>query len=134
MKSSPAAARKGNDAAQVRAYFASLPVDARSYLKKIRDIIRAAAPGAAESISYGIPTFKIDGERFVYCAAFKHHVSLYPMTAAIRRAFADELEGYKTSSGTIQFPIAKPLPIGFVKRLVKARLAEMRANGKRKRS
>jgi len=99
-------------------------------LKKIRDIIRAAAPRAAESVSYGIPTFKIDGERFIYCAAFKHHVSLYPMTAAIRRTFADELKGYKTSTGTIQFPLDKPLPIGFVKRLVKARLAEMRSRSK----
>jgi uncharacterized protein YdhG (YjbR/CyaY superfamily) len=133
VKSSPAPAKKGNDAAQVRAYFVSLPADARSHLTKIRDIIRAAAPRAAGSISYGIPTFKIDGERFIYCAAFKHHVSLYPMTAAIRRAFADELKGYKTSTGTIQFPLAKPLPIGFVKRLVRARLAEMQAKDKRKR-
>jgi uncharacterized protein YdhG (YjbR/CyaY superfamily) len=131
VKSSPAAAQKGNDAARVRAYFASLPSDARSHLKKIRDIIRAAAPRVAESISYGIPTFKIDGERFIYCAAFKNHVSLYPMTAAIRSAFADELKNYKTSTGTIQFPLAKPLPIGFVKRLVKARLAELRTKEKR---
>jgi len=128
VKSSPASKNDAaQGAAQVRTYFASLPADARSHLKQVRDIIRAAAPRAAESISYGIPTFKIDGERFIYCAAFKHHVSLYPMTAAIRRTFADELKGYKTSTGTIQFPLAKPLPIGFVKRLVKARLGEMRA-------
>ena len=132
MKPSPS--KTSTDAAQVRAYFASLPGDARSHLKKIRDIIRAAAPRAAESISYGIPTFKIDGERFIYCAAFKHHVSLYPMTAAIRRTFADELKSYKTSTGTIQFPLDEPLPIGFIKRLVKARLAEMHSKDKRTRS
>jgi uncharacterized protein YdhG (YjbR/CyaY superfamily) len=133
VKSSPVAKKTDTGPAQVRTYFASLPADARSHLTKIRDIIRAAVPRAAESISYGIPTFKIDGELFIYCAAFKHHVSLYPMTAAIRRAFADELKGYKTSTGTIQFPLAKPLPIGFVKRLVRARLAEMQAKDKRKR-
>jgi len=134
VKSSPAATKTTSGAAQVRAYFASLPPDARSHLKTIRDIIRSAAPRAAESISYGIPTFKIDGERFIYCAAFKHHVSLYPMTAAIRRTFADELKGYKTSTGTIQFPLDRPLPIAFVKRLVRARLAEMSPTDKRKRS
>ena len=131
MKSSPAATKTASGAAQVRAYFASLPPDTRSHLQKIRDIIRAAAPGAAASITYGIPTFKIDGERFIYCAAFKRHVSLYPMTAAIRRTFADELKDYKTSTGTIQFPLDKALPTAFVKRLVRARLAEMRTTDAR---
>src|SRR5262245_58395237 len=128
---SPAPAKRqrdqGSEAAAMRAYFARLPADARKRLQQVRAIIRAAAPRADESISYGIPTFKIDGERFIYCAAFKHHVSLYPMTAAIRKKFAGELKDYKTSTGTIQFPLDQPLPVGFVKRLVKARLAEMRS-------
>src|SRR5262245_1281855 len=102
MKSSPAATSKaenrGSDAAQLREYFASLPAAARTRLKQLRDIVRAAAPRAAESISYGIPTFKIDGQRFIYCAAFRHHVSLYPMTRAIRTQFAEALKGYKTSA------------------------------------
>ena len=117
---------------QVRAYLAGLPPDTRKRLTQIRELIRAAAPAAVESISYGIPTFKIDGQRFIYCAAFTRHVSLYPMTAATQRAFAAELKGYKTSTGTIQFPLDRALPVTLVKRLIKARLAEMRAGEKKR--
>jgi uncharacterized protein YdhG (YjbR/CyaY superfamily) len=114
---------------QVRAYLARLPADSRKRLTQVRSLIRAAAPDAAESISYGIPAFKLDGRPFIYCAGWKHHVSLYPMTAAIRRRFAAELKDYKMSTGTVQFPLDRPLPVMLVKRLIKARLTEMKASG-----
>lgn len=97
----------------------------------MRTIIRSVAPGTEEGIAYGIPALKLDGRPFIYYAAFTNHTSIYPMTEGIRRAHAAALEGYDMSKGTVRFPLDEALPATLLKRLVKARLAELRAKGKR---
>jgi uncharacterized protein YdhG (YjbR/CyaY superfamily) len=103
-------------------YLAALPEEARATLEKIRKTIKAAAPKATEVISYQMPMYKYHG-MLVGFAAFKDHCSFFPGANPVA-TFKDELKAYKTSKGTIRFPIGKPLPAALVKKLVKARIAE----------
>jgi uncharacterized protein YdhG (YjbR/CyaY superfamily) len=118
-------AAKGSGAPKnVEEYLAGVPEPARSTLNKLRAAIRSAVPPeATETISYRIPAFKYKG-MLVWFAAFSNHCSLFP-TAAVVEAFKNELKGFSTSKGTIHFPTDKPLPTALIKKLVKARVAQV---------
>jgi len=110
----------------VRAYLAALPPDARKRLLQMRALIRGAAPEAVEHFSYSMPGFRLAGKTLVWYAAFKHHTSLFPITPSLIKAHALDLGGFETAKGTVRFPLADPLPVALVKRIVKARAAEAR--------
>jgi uncharacterized protein YdhG (YjbR/CyaY superfamily) len=112
---------------QMQAYLANRPASVRAQMLKLRDAIHSAAPKAVESFGYGMPAFALDGKNFIWFGAWKNHVSLYPLSAATRRALADEVASYDTSGkGTIRFRANADLPTSLVVRLVRARLAELR--------
>jgi uncharacterized protein YdhG (YjbR/CyaY superfamily) len=131
LKSGKRGAPKAKGATKsVEQYLAGIPGPARGTLNKLRAAIRSAVPAQAfETISYGIPAFKHKGV-VVWFAAFSNHCSLFP-TAAVIEAFKSELKGFTLLKGTIQFPTGKPLPSALVKKLVKARLAQMEDKKKR---
>lgn len=113
------------------AYLAKLNADKRATLEKVRASIRAAAPKAKEGMSYGMPAF-IQGKPIAGYSASAAHCSYFPMSGAITTQLADELEGYEVSKGGFRFPIGKPPSAALIKKLVKARLAEIEATEKPK--
>ena len=118
-------------ASDVDKYLAGVPEPARTTLNKVRAVIRAAVPPeATEGISYGMPAFQYKGGLIGY-AAFKNHCSLFPMSAALIDELEDELAKYRTSKGTLQFPLDKPFPATLLKKLVKARVAQNEAKERR---
>lgn len=103
-------------------YIAASPENVRPLLEEMRRVIREAAPQADETINYGIPTFRFNGN-LVHFAAFKEHVGFYPTPSAID-AFKKELSPYKQAKGSVQFPFDQPIPFGLVKKIVKFRVKQ----------
>lgn len=101
----------------VEDYIAARP-HAKEYLEKAREIILEALPGAEEKISYGIPTYVLNGKNIVHTGAYDTHYAFYP--GGIVEQFADELKDYTTSKGTVQLPLDKPVPYDVIAKITKA--------------
>ncbi len=103
-------------------YIETFPEDIQDILKKMRKVIQESAPEAKEAINYGMPTFKLNGN-LVHFAAYKYHIGFYPTPSGIN-AFKEEISGYKSSKGAVQFPLDKPVPYDLVKKMVIFRVQE----------
>ncbi len=123
--------KKPATAKNVDEYLAAVPKEARTVLEKLRRTIKAAAPMAAEVISYQMPMYKHHG-MVIGFAAFKDHCSIFP-GSAVMDAHKEELKRYSTSKGTIRFPVNKPLPATLVKKLVRARIKENEARAAKRK-
>ena len=111
--------RGGPVAKNVDAYLKAAPDAVRPKLTQLRKVMKSAMPRAEEAIGYGMPSYKQDGAR-LYFAVFKNHIGFFP--GAIIDDFKPELAAYKTSKGTLQLPLDKPLPVALLKTLIKASL------------
>lgn len=103
-------------------YISSFPKNVQTILEQLRRAIKESAPLAEETINYGIPTFKLQGN-LVHFAAFKNHIGFYPTPSAIT-FFKHELSKYKQAKGSIQFPINQPIPFELIKKIVNYRVNE----------
>ena len=103
-------------------YIAGFPPDSQVILQKVRETIRAAAPGAKEKISYAIPTFDYKGN-LVHFAGYHNHVGFYPGSSGIEK-FKEAISGYKNAKGSVQFPLDKPIPYDLITRIVLYRVRE----------
>jgi uncharacterized protein YdhG (YjbR/CyaY superfamily) len=110
--------------ASIDEYIATFPKGRQKLLRQMRAVIRAAAPGAAETISYQMPAFRMNST-LVYFSALKNHIGFYPTGSGIA-AFKRELSRYETTPGSVKFPVDEPLPVTLIRRIVKFRVAEDR--------
>jgi uncharacterized protein YdhG (YjbR/CyaY superfamily) len=106
----------------IDSYIKAAPKESQPLLKTMRATIKKAAPKAREAISYGIPTYKLNGN-LVHFGGFSDHISFFPTSSGVR-AFKKELSGYRTSKGTVQFPLDQPLPVGLIRKIVTFRVGE----------
>jgi uncharacterized protein YdhG (YjbR/CyaY superfamily) len=116
---------------QVEAYLATVAADARKALQRLRRTLKAAAPEAEEGLSYGLPALRLDGRPLVCYSAAKAHCSFFPMSPAVIKAHKADLKAYSTSKGTIRFGADTSLPASLVRKLVRARVAELRRASRR---
>ena len=114
--------------ASVDEYISEFPPETQEVLQEVRAVVRTAAPGTTETISYAIPTFDLNGRHLVHFAGFARHIGFYPGAVTVGEAFAEELEPYKRGKGSVQFPLDRPMPTDLIRRMVEFRVGEVRCS------
>jgi uncharacterized protein YdhG (YjbR/CyaY superfamily) len=109
-------------------YISGFPREMQKILQKVRQTIRETAPEAEETIGYGIPTYKLNGN-LVHFGGFKHHVGFYPTPSALTD-FQDELSRYEGAKGSVKFPLDQPMPLELIAKITKQRVQENLAKKK----
>lgn len=107
-------------------FISTYPPEVQTILQKIRKLIQKSAPGAEEAMSYGIPTFKLNGKNLVHFSAFKEHIGFYPTPSGIEK-FKKELSAYEGAKGSVKFPLNKPIPYALITKIVQFRVKEVTA-------
>ena len=116
---------------EIDKFIAAYPEEVQAVLNKVRATIRAAAPGAEETINYGIPTFTLNGN-LVHFSAFKTHIGFYPTPTGIEK-FKKELSKYEGAKGSVKFPLDQPIPYELIEKIVKFRVKENLAKAEAKK-
>ena len=106
----------------VTEYISAAPKEAQKKLREMRACVKKAAPGAVEALKWGMPSYSYK-RILVNFAAFKHHIGFYPTPSAVK-AFEKELKKFYTAKGSIQFPLAKPLPLNLIRKITAFRVKE----------
>ncbi len=119
------------DFGSVDDYIDAQPMSSRKVLERLRATILKAIPKAEETISYRIPTYKMDGKVVIYFAGWKQHYSLYPVSASVLAECSGEGRAYTLEKSTIRFPLGEPVPVGLIECIVKARLKGMASRPKK---
>jgi uncharacterized protein YdhG (YjbR/CyaY superfamily) len=109
--------------ATVEDYIASFNAETQAVLREVRRVVTDAVPGATESISYQMPTIAIGGERVLHFAGWTSHISVYPVPAG-DGDFEQEIARYRSSKGTLKFPLSKPIPYGLIRRVAELLAAQ----------
>lgn len=113
-------------------FISNYPPEVQTILQKIRALIQKSAPRAEEAMSYGIPTFKLNGKNLVHFSAFKEHIGFYPTPMGIEK-FKKELSAYEGAKGSVKFPLNKPIPYALIMKIVQFRVKEVSAQVKAKK-
>lgn len=113
----------------VDAYLAAFPAAVQARLTVVRETIQGEVPDAAETISYGMPAYRVGGKGLVYFGGYREHIGLYPVPRGDAALVAD-IAPFHNGKGTLRFPHARPLPLDLIARVVRALAAEHAAHEK----